>query len=132
MTEYFTNKMLFLIMKISPSPGTVAGKDAVVRPWRYEFDQLAGETVFVPCHWHHAVLNVTDTVAVTHNYVCAANLEASWRAACDDAMEPAMARRWRELIAHEKPELLHLMDPALLPAAGLEQPASEEVAEEEI
>jgi histone arginine demethylase JMJD6 len=81
------------------------------RPWRIEFDQRAGETVFVPAEWHHAVLNVTDTVAVTHNYVCASNLSDAWRGANAEGMEAEMAAKWRERMAAEQPALLHLMPP---------------------
>ena len=87
------------------------GTDDIDRPWWIEFDQRAGETVFVPAEWHHAVLNVTDTVAVTHNYVCASNLSDAWRGANAEGMEAEMAAKWRERIAAEQPELLHLMPP---------------------
>ena len=36
--------------------------------WYRDFVQREGETVFVPSTWHHAVLNLNDTVAVTQNY----------------------------------------------------------------
>ena len=35
----------------------------------YECVQQPGEIIFVPSMWHHAVLNVADSVAVTQNFV---------------------------------------------------------------
>lgn len=35
----------------------------------------AGEVLFVPRGWWHAVLNLEESIAVTQNYVCAANLD---------------------------------------------------------
>lgn len=34
----------------------------------YECVQEAGDIIFVPGQWWHGVLNLTDTIAVTHNY----------------------------------------------------------------
>lgn len=45
----------------------------------YEFTQHAGETVFVPHDWWHAVVNLTDTVGVTQNYGSPRNFEAVWK-----------------------------------------------------
>ena len=39
-----------------------------------EVTQHAGDLVFVPAGWWHLVLNLTDTLAVTQNYVNHVNL----------------------------------------------------------
>ena len=39
----------------------------------FSFIQKEGETVFVPCGWQHAVLNLKTSVSVTHNFVSEKN-----------------------------------------------------------
>ena len=39
----------------------------------FSFIQKEGETVFVPCGWQHAVLNLKTSVSVTHNFVTEKN-----------------------------------------------------------
>lgn len=41
----------------------------------FSFIQNEGETVFVPCGWNHAVLNLKTSVSVTHNFVTEKNEE---------------------------------------------------------
>ena len=56
--------------------------DSELRNWKnfkcYEFTQMAGETVFIPNGWWHAVLNLTHTVAVTQNFCSSRNFDSVW------------------------------------------------------
>lgn len=66
---------------------------------RIELIQEPGETIFVPGGWWHAVLNLTDTVAVTQNFCSSANFPAVW----SDVSEkrPGLAANWISALDQE-------------------------------
>eukprot|EP00494_Astrolonche_serrata_P020763 UN20994 len=39
----------------------------------------AGDIIYVPCGWWHAVLNLEDAIAITQNYVSQSNLYHIWK-----------------------------------------------------
>ena len=104
--------------QLEPSTaGRVAGSEGT-EWWCIEFVQRAGQTVFLPSMWHHAVLNLTDCVAVTQNYVSQSNLAATYRACCMGEMEPALCARWRLAMETHEPKLTALHMPLeLLPTS---------------
>jgi len=44
----------------------------------YEFTQFAGETVYIPDGWWHAVINLTHTIGVTQNFVSSRTFDQVW------------------------------------------------------
>lgn len=69
----------------------------------YQFIQYPGDTVFVPHGWWHAVLNLDDTVAVTHNYVGTVNFEPAWRSVRVERKN--MALKWLNSLRSARPDL---------------------------
>ena len=61
-----------------------------------EILQRPGETVFVPAGWRHCVVNLTDTVAVTHNYAADATFEKTWQDVAE--REPRFASKWYDAL----------------------------------
>lgn len=43
-----------------------------------EVTQPAGQALFVPSGWHHAVVNATDALSINHNWINAACLPHLW------------------------------------------------------
>ena len=77
--------------------------------------QAAGEVMFVPNGWWHAVLNLEHTVAVTQNYVSSANFDAAWRHT--RVARPRLCQRWAAWLKDRRPDLSVRAE--ALDAAGL-------------
>ena len=70
-----------------------------------EILQHPGETVFVPNGWPHLVLNLEQTVAVTHNYASEFGpFERMWEQVVQD--EPEFAQRWYRGLCQHRPDLV--------------------------
>ncbi|KAA8497144.1 Bifunctional arginine demethylase and lysyl-hydroxylase JMJD6-A [Porphyridium purpureum] len=69
-----------------------------------EFIQKPGEIVFVPGGWWHAVLNLEDSVAVTHNFCSSINFKNVWVETRTGRR--GMARRWLAELAMARPDLV--------------------------
>jgi histone arginine demethylase JMJD6 len=65
--------------------------------------QRAGEIMFVPHGWWHAVLNLDHTIAVTQNYISGANFDAAWRHT--RKARPRLAGKWLERLRGARPDL---------------------------
>ena len=63
-------------------------------PKSFDVVQNAGEIMFVPDGWWHAVLNVTHTVAVTQNFCTTPRFDAVYRATRRG--RPKMSKKWLE------------------------------------
>ena len=67
----------------------------------YECVQQPGEIIFVPSMWHHAVLNVADSVAVTQNFVDRSGLDETYK-----TMKEEDGRKLRVKLTRCRPDLL--------------------------
>jgi histone arginine demethylase JMJD6 len=69
----------------------------------YELVQRAGETLFVPAGWWHAVLNLEDSVAVTQNFCSHSNFDGVWRKT--RSVRKRMAAKWLARLGEHFPAL---------------------------
>ncbi len=65
--------------------------------------QRAGEIMYVPNGWWHAVLNLDHTIAVTQNFVSSSNFAAAWRHT--RKARPKLCERWRQFLRAQRPDL---------------------------
>lgn len=92
--SYFSN----ILPKIRAENTTREGMEM------YEFIQYPGETIFVPGGWWHAVYNMDDTVAVTHNFVDSINFVDVWRKTRTGRFK--IARQWLRDLGVDYPGLV--------------------------
>ena len=90
-------------------------------PKSFDVVQNAGEIMFVPDGWWHAVLNITHTVAVTQNFCTTPRFDAVYRATRRG--RPKMSKKWLEkLKAKGRQDLFE---------TALRQPRRSELSENE-
>jgi histone arginine demethylase JMJD6 len=81
--------------------------DQVIRkhPHAIEILQHPGETVYVPAGWPHLVLNLDESVAITHNYASEyPSMNRLWQALSD--AEPSMAHTFYTRLEQHRPDLV--------------------------
>ncbi|KAF9122023.1 hypothetical protein BGW39_010081 [Mortierella sp. 14UC] len=74
-----------------------------------EIVQNPGQTIYLPSGWWHMVINMDDTVAVTHNFADEANLLQVKRSLLGDDREATQLKRWELLekeICSRRPDLV--------------------------
>ncbi|OAQ25412.1 hypothetical protein K457DRAFT_141211 [Linnemannia elongata AG-77] len=94
-----------------------------------EIVQCPGQTIYVPSGWWHMVINMDDTVAVTHNFADEANLLHVKRSLLSESKETTQLKRWELLekeIGSRRPDLIPALtfhpDELLIPGLADKEP----------
>ena len=98
--QYFVNVLPRMRADMLAGNGVVSSGE---RLQMYEVTQRPGEVIFVPGGWWHAVINLTDAVAVTQNFVTETRFARCWQDIRTG--RPCMARRWLAVLEQRRPDL---------------------------
>jgi len=94
---------MFILPRIKRKAESLRGTPKYHNFCCYEFTQNPGETCYIPQGWWHAVLNLTDTIAITQNFASPRNFDNVWLKTRTGRKR--MAWKWLLQLEEKYPEL---------------------------
>lgn len=94
---------MYILPRIKRKAQTFRGTAKYKNFCCFEFTQNPGETCFIPQGWWHAVLNLTDTVAITQNFCSPRNFDQVWQKTRSGRKR--MAWKWLCQLEEKYPDL---------------------------